>query len=506
MKNKITSVLIILILLLTPVITFADYKFNSFLLTNVSKVLDTGLITSDATKDSNLIDDTLSISIFDADGNLVDRNIDPEGNIVDKFSDTQVNVSTSVSDKKTTDTTETKNVDDKIEVEETRTVITVTNDTKEEEVINTDNEIREDNNKLKEEYKNLLDNLKVFYEQSDDLEEFIKDEINKAIDNSITQIRSIENVPTFELQSAIESERKNLDSILEELIQKNDLTDAGRVTKLEVQIDQSISVIENTLEDVGGVNVDISTERQNIRKALTDYQVEVRELDRFIDTNNVKDVFVDSDRDGISDFDEVNIYGTDPRNSKTAGSDLTDSQKILRGIDPISGIEIDYQNVKEDVFADVIDIYKVDSVEVIQTSDKPILEFKGTAAPNSFVTLYIFSTPIVITVQANSNGEWEYQLDRELEDGTHEIYVTTVDNSGRIVAKSSPIGFAKTAEAAVLGVDLINLERGDLFSENYLLLIVLVIVASVVILTLMFLGHKKGQEALVQTEENINTN
>ena len=71
------------------------------------------------------------------------------------------------------------------------------------------------------------------------------------------------------------------------------------------------------------------------------------------------------------------------------------------------------------------------------------MEIKGKALPNSFVTIYIYSLPIIVTVKADANGAWTYTLDKELDDGEHEIYVATTDNTGKIAAKSAPFTFTK---------------------------------------------------------------
>jgi predicted RNA binding protein with dsRBD fold (UPF0201 family) len=42
----------------------------------------------------------------------------------------------------------------------------------------------------------------------------------------------------------------------------------------------------------------------------------------------------DTDDDGLSDFDEVNIYGTDPNNSDTDGDGINDGDEIAFGYDP----------------------------------------------------------------------------------------------------------------------------------------------------------------------------
>jgi len=80
---------------------------------------------------------------------------------------------------------------------------------------------------------------------------------------------------------------------------------------------------------------------------------------------------------------------------------------------------------------------------------EPKALISGKALPNSFVTLYIFSTPVVITVKTDADGNWNYIFDKTLEDGDHEVYVGITDNEGKIVAKSNPISFVKTAEAFV---------------------------------------------------------
>ena len=44
---------------------------------------------------------------------------------------------------------------------------------------------------------------------------------------------------------------------------------------------------------------------------------------------------VDTDNDGISDYDEVNLYGTDPNNPDTDGDGISDYDEILQGTDPL---------------------------------------------------------------------------------------------------------------------------------------------------------------------------
>lgn len=74
-------------------------------------------------------------------------------------------------------------------------------------------------------------------------------------------------------------------------------------------------------------------------------------------------------------------------------------------------------------------------------------EIIGQALPNTLVTLYIFSTPIMVTVQADRDGTFRYIYERELEDGEHEVFVALTNTDGTILAKSSGFRFIKEAAA-----------------------------------------------------------
>lgn len=161
----------------------------------------------------------------------------------------------------------------------------------------------------------------------------------------------------------------------------------------------------------------------------------------------------DSDGDGISDYDEEHIYKTDPHNPFTSGSVLADGERVLLGLDvhtdDVTPIAVQSPRIpvgtvdKNLVVSNVTYVDKATDEGVEERS----VHITGIAQPFLFVTLYVYSTPIVVTVRADVDGRFEYTLDKALSDGSHEVYVTNVDNSGRILAKSPPIPFVKTAEA-----------------------------------------------------------
>lgn len=165
---------------------------------------------------------------------------------------------------------------------------------------------------------------------------------------------------------------------------------------------------------------------------------------------------LDSDNDGIPDFDELNLYNTDPNNPDTDGDGFTDGVEIMRGFDPLDDTAqavVEYQSPKESlglVQSDVLEVTEViPSLNAIEnTNDKTVrAQIKGKGLPNSFVTLYIFSTPTIVTIKTDADGSFVYTLDKELEDGTHDVFVALTDNTGSIVAQSNPFSFIKEAEA-----------------------------------------------------------
>lgn len=47
--------------------------------------------------------------------------------------------------------------------------------------------------------------------------------------------------------------------------------------------------------------------------------------------------FKDSDNDGLSDFDEINYFGSDPYNADSDGDGIEDGEAVLNGKDPVGG-------------------------------------------------------------------------------------------------------------------------------------------------------------------------
>ncbi len=165
----------------------------------------------------------------------------------------------------------------------------------------------------------------------------------------------------------------------------------------------------------------------------------------------------DSDGDGVTDTDERVLFGTDPLRADTDGDGFTDGAEIIKGFNPLDAASeavITYKSPKETIGIVAKENLRV--LEVVPDIALPQTEegsisvqavVRGKALPNSFVTLYVFSTPTIVTVRTEADGSFEYTFSKELEDGEHQVFVALTDNTGDIVAQSEPFTFIKQAEA-----------------------------------------------------------
>ena len=171
---------------------------------------------------------------------------------------------------------------------------------------------------------------------------------------------------------------------------------------------------------------------------------------------SVKSSSADTDSDGVSDFDEINLYRTNHEIPDTDNDGVNDGVEIMRGYDPLDSTAeaiINYE-MPQDTFGLIEnELLKIEAVTpFVKTEDPtvaPIVQasIKGKGLPNSYITIYIFSTPTIVTVRTDEDGSFEYTFEKELEDGEHEVYVAVTDNTGAIMARSNPFRFIKEAQA-----------------------------------------------------------
>jgi hypothetical protein len=188
--------------------------------------------------------------------------------------------------------------------------------------------------------------------------------------------------------------------------------------------------------------------------------------------------------------------------STSAQADPELIRKVEEGVAKLKQVIIEQERgiVDENTF-------KVETVQVTEVTTKPDgtktaskIAFHGKALPNAFVTLYIFSIPIVVTVKTDAEGNWSYTLDKELEDGNHQVYVGITDVKGKVVVKSNPLPFVKTASAItveeVLAVP--QAQAAPSFVQNNYFYGIVTIIILVLAFIFIFLGIRTSK-----TSDNI---
>jgi hypothetical protein len=264
------------------------------------------------------------------------------------------------------------------------------------------------------------------------------------------------------------------------------------------RITAEMSLLKEALLTESGLTETDSSERQALLALLEQHtQERITQLNRFeeiIRDRLAERALVDSDSDGIPDFDEINLYQTQPRLPDTDGDGVLDGDEVKGGFNPRAAdpaalvrheLPLDSGVIREDILAveNIITAVVPPSETGTTTTTRPRAIITGRGLPNSFVTVYIFSTPVIVTVKTNADGRWSYVFEKDLEDGEHQVVVALTDNEGSIVAKSEPLAFVKTAEAfspvtAESQARVVTAEAPELLDEeNALVYAALIVVA-----------------------------
>jgi len=235
----------------------------------------------------------------------------------------------------------------------------------------------------------------------------------------------------------------------------------------------------------------------------------------------VPEEIIDSDNDGVSDNIEEQI-GSDPYRPDSNNNDITDAEEIINDLNPTSAeplsdlvaegkvtneeIRVIKESLQKIAFEqptksgilnpEKLKVIKVDNISPVIGEN--YIVFSGVGPPNTYITLFIYSNPIVVTVKTDESGNFTYTLDKDLMDGQHEVYVTITDETGKIKEKSSPLSFfirrtqAVTEEEYLRGDVNVDVERTTIVG-NYLLIAVAIVGIVLVIILGAYLVSKKGK-------------
>lgn len=130
---------------------------------------------------------------------------------------------------------------------------------------------------------------------------------------------------------------------------------------------------------------------------------------------------MDSDKDGISDKDEL-AMGMNPSSLDSDNNGWPDDFDLMKKSGYLSP-SVEYEQ------------YLSDSLVMTMRQTKRTLRFMGTTRPYTSIQLVLYSSPQTVLIPVNDDGSWEYKVDVGLEKGAHHAEVFAIDYQGR---KSMP--------------------------------------------------------------------
>ncbi len=170
-------------------------------------------------------------------------------------------------------------------------------------------------------------------------------------------------------------------------------------------------------------------------------------------------IMIDSDADGLID-DLERKFGTDVNNPDSDNDSYQDGEEIKNGYDPLGPGKftkdlapldkaiLTNQPLEQPIVSGILNQdLTIEKVENFPNGEG--LKISGNVAPLETVAVFIYSTmPLVLTTQADEQGNWTYYLDKPLTNDRHEAYVTVTDETGKISGKSQALTFfVKEAKA-----------------------------------------------------------
>lgn len=250
--------------------------------------------------------------------------------------------------------------------------------------------------------------------------------ISKEGNNVLPLLRNDELAELAELKKQKDALDAEIKSTNESINQKNrDIESLNTAILSVISGEEGKRAAKKKLEELGGDVEGLQKEIVSLQGAMS----------------------ADSDGDGVNDVSELK-GGTDPFNPDTDGDGLLDGDEITNRLDPFEPDEIAPAGPVDPRPAAprMADFYRVTTVSFVGEGAARRIRLEGTALARSYVTLYIYSVPIVVKTRAAGDGRWSYDLDYPLVDGQHAVYAARINSLGEVEARSLPLIFENNGD------------------------------------------------------------
>lgn len=209
----------------------------------------------------------------------------------------------------------------------------------------------------------------------------------------------------------------------------------------------------------------------------------------------------------------INSGVPDSTTSQSTAETTTLPEKFAKTADEIQSTKIIDPGVANSPVIESIKNIEISAVEqgTTNTAKKAAIVFSGKAKPNSTIYLYIFSDPIIVSVKADENGNWQYILDRPLDTGKHESYVLIEDPDTKEVLRTEAKSFFISKARATSSMMDIPGNKGIILEDPFTAMVrdygvYVGIIIGLAVLAVLFFGMRKYRKAEVNESDLIAKN
>ena len=340
-------------------------------------------------------------------------------------------------------------------------------------------------------------------------------EVDRGIDQTINAINKQK-----ESIDLVATDNQGEKEIINEINEKNeeitDILAKQQKNIISVKDNGNVSNIEK-VEEINNEIMNIISDQGSIIKSIIGFEKEHEVI------NQITSLAMELNQEDLSGEDIIEKYVDLYDNYEQVVSDFYESPEMQESL--VQAREIVQETIREmsvsreevELIEEIKnpkeegpvlkDIFSVNDLVVQEkiyredgSEDIAKLAISGFGPINSLIFLFLYSDPIMVYTETDSNGMWNYILEAELEDGNHEIYVASVDRAGNIIARSNAIPFVKEAAAVQLDfmpISLVGAQSVDFFDRKNITAISLIFLF-ILIVTIILTGISVSKKQYFQ--------